>query len=278
MNKKVDYNDYGEVAERLSLKVETMRSLFLKSGNKCAFPDCSNPIYDGNGLVGERCHIEDALPGCRWNSSRTNEQNRQESNIVLFCRNHHVLTNDPNEYPAQRLREMKAIHENSVSKAEKEHLSPEKLADFHVTKKLFMQIHVDAVGEYIDAARSNLVIGKFLIFADLFRDYFTAPFAMFHDEKLEERFQSFYNTWDRLTEIGVIEGKDTSHPMVDRVRVNPKNRIESQETVEEHQYWADETDLVFRELLKYVHSKFPAFDFNQTNSYAWSQYLETHGD
>ena len=232
MSKTVVLNDHGEVPDRLEPKAETKRSLFLKSGNKCAFPDCNNPIYDGNGLVGERCHIEDAMPGGRWNSARTNEQNREESNLVLFCRNHHVLTNDPEEYPPDRLHEIKATHENAVADAEQTGLSPQELADFHVTKRLLMQIHVDAVGEYIKEARSNFVVGKYLIFYDLFHDYYTAPFVMFHDNELHDKFQKFYDAWARLVDIGTIEGKETTNPNVDRLRVDPKNPIETQAIID----------------------------------------------
>lgn len=278
MNETLVLNNHGEVPERKEPRAETKRALFEKSGNKCAFPDCNNPIYDGNGLVGERCHIEDALPGCRWNPARTNEQNREESNLILFCRIHHVGTNDPEEYPPERLREIKAAHENDVSNAEKEGLSAQELADFQVTKRLFMQLHVDAVGEYINEARSNYVIGKYLIFYDLFHAYFTAPFMMFHDDQLHVAFQEFYDAWKRLLDIGTIEAKETATPNVDRLRVDPKNRIETQEIIDEYQYWADESDATFRKLLKFIHAKFPGFDFGQTNGYAWSQYLETIGE
>ena len=278
MAETVVLNDHGEVPDRLEPKAETKRALFEKSGNECAFPDCTNPIYDGYTLVGERCHIEDALPGCRWNPARTNEQNREESNLVLFCRICHVSTNDPDEYSTARLREIKAAHEEAVVVREKQGLSPAEAADFQVTKRLFMQLHVDAVGEYINEARRNFVVGKYLIFYELFHVYFTAPFAMFHDEKLNGVFQEFYDAWGRLVDIGMIEEKDTATPNIGRVRVDPKNPIESQEVVDVYQYWADESDQTFRKLLKYIHAKFPSFDFRKTNGYAWSQYLESIGE
>ena len=38
---------------------KTMKSLFARSGNRCAFPDCYVPLVEENGIVtGEVCHIK----------------------------------------------------------------------------------------------------------------------------------------------------------------------------------------------------------------------------
>ena len=38
---------------------EVMRLLYAHSGNRCAYPDCTNPIFEDDGqLTGECCHIK----------------------------------------------------------------------------------------------------------------------------------------------------------------------------------------------------------------------------
>ena len=61
--------------KRLPPKLDVLRELYLKSGNQCAFPTCSERIIDSEGsLIGEICHIEAALPGGeRFNKDQTND-------------------------------------------------------------------------------------------------------------------------------------------------------------------------------------------------------------
>jgi len=70
-------------------------------------------MVNGNGIfIGEVCHIEAAeAGGQRFNPNRTNEQNRDISNLMLMCPNHHRETNDVNVFPVSRLLEIKSDHE-----------------------------------------------------------------------------------------------------------------------------------------------------------------------
>jgi hypothetical protein len=65
--------------------------LLLRSGNECAFPGCTHPIFnDEDELVAECCHIEAALPGGeRFNADQSNEQRRQYNNLLFMCNRHH---------------------------------------------------------------------------------------------------------------------------------------------------------------------------------------------
>lgn len=69
----------------------------------------------GDQLIGQVCHIEDAMPGGRWNPDRTNEDNRREANLMLMCYEHHVTTDDVDKYPTEKLVEMKRTHEQSIA-------------------------------------------------------------------------------------------------------------------------------------------------------------------
>lgn len=102
-----------EKAKRLNPLPETLRELFLKSGNCCAFPDCQRLMMNSDGIfIGQVCHIEGAEEGGeRFNPDRTNEERRHFSNLMLMCYEHHTITNDVLKYPVDVLRKMKADHE-----------------------------------------------------------------------------------------------------------------------------------------------------------------------
>lgn len=106
-----------EAAKRLPPTFTTLRDLFVHSGNQCAFPGCRRGLVNSKGQwVGEVCHIEAASPaGQRFNRAMTNEERRQRSNLMLMCHEHHVETNDVEEFPVRRLREIKASHEEAFS-------------------------------------------------------------------------------------------------------------------------------------------------------------------
>ncbi len=100
--------------KRLAPTSDTVRRLFLLSGNQCAFQGCNHSIITEDGTyVGELCHICAAEEGGeRFDHKQTNEDRRQFDNLLLLCRDHHVVTNDVVEYPVERMRKMKADHEN----------------------------------------------------------------------------------------------------------------------------------------------------------------------
>jgi hypothetical protein len=99
--------------KRLTPTAETVRRLFLLSGNQCAYPGCQHPIilYDGQ-YVGELCHICAAEEGGeRFDENQSNEDRRHFDNLMLMCHDHHVLTNNVIEYSPERMRTLKADHE-----------------------------------------------------------------------------------------------------------------------------------------------------------------------
>jgi hypothetical protein len=106
-----------EKAKRLTPKGDTLRELFLKSGNLCAFPGCGALMMDAEGeFIGQVCHIEAAEEdGERFNRRMTNERRRHISNLILMCYPHHQKTNDVSAYSVTRLQQMKADHERRFS-------------------------------------------------------------------------------------------------------------------------------------------------------------------
>lgn len=110
-----------ETAKRLAPKPETLRELFLKSGNLCAFPGCGQLMMDAEGtFIGQLCHIEAAEDGGeRFNAGMSNEDRRAASNLMLMCYPHHQKTNDVVAYPVEKLRQMKADHERRFSRPDR---------------------------------------------------------------------------------------------------------------------------------------------------------------
>lgn len=105
---------------RLAPTLPTLRALFARSGNICAYPGCTQElITKRNKFVAQVCHIEAAEPGGeRYNSASNDEQRRSLENLILLCYQHHVETDDVAEYPTARLKEMKRIHEDKCGQKE----------------------------------------------------------------------------------------------------------------------------------------------------------------
>ncbi|OCZ69742.1 hypothetical protein A9F99_09165 [Acinetobacter pittii] len=74
-------------------------------------------LFDlGGQFIGQVCHIEAAnKKGQRFNPRMTNEERRDFENLILLCANHHIITNDVNEFPVNVLKNMKAAHEQKFS-------------------------------------------------------------------------------------------------------------------------------------------------------------------
>ncbi|MFN0020550.1 MAG: hypothetical protein ACKVP0_20010 [Pirellulaceae bacterium] len=102
-----------EKVKRLTPLPETLRELFLKSGNCCAFPGCQRLMMNSEGVfIGQVCHIESAEEGGeRFNAAQTNEERRHFLNLMLMCYDHHTITNDVTKYTVAALHKMKADHE-----------------------------------------------------------------------------------------------------------------------------------------------------------------------
>lgn len=99
---------------------KTVRELYLKSGNLCAFPGCTQVMMNATGVfVGQVCHIEAAeLKGPRFNPKMSNEERRGAANLLLMCYPHHKITDDVKRYTVAVMRKMKADHEKRFTDVE----------------------------------------------------------------------------------------------------------------------------------------------------------------
>ena len=95
------------------------RKLFLRSGNRCAFPKCGRPLTadetadDPLVAIGEIAHIVAESPaGPRGASSLTPAERDRYENLVLLCPTHHALVDAQAEtYPVAWLHRVKREHE-----------------------------------------------------------------------------------------------------------------------------------------------------------------------
>lgn len=105
---------------RLAPKLEVLRTLFALSGNQCAFPGCTHPLISNKGtFIAEICHIEAANEGGeRYNPTQTDEERRSFDNLLLLCLAHHRETDDVDEFPMARLKQIKKDHEDQFRAAQ----------------------------------------------------------------------------------------------------------------------------------------------------------------
>lgn len=92
----------------------TLKTLFARSRNRCAFPDCSAPVAEDTGTVtAEICHIHALSPrGPRYNKSQTPEERNSAANLVLMCGRHHkIIDTETRKYTAAILLKIKQEHE-----------------------------------------------------------------------------------------------------------------------------------------------------------------------
>ena len=100
---------------RTPILQRTLKVLFARSMNQCAFPGCAATIVDPKEDVvyGEVCHIEGVEPGAaRHNPQREANTLNDNDNLILLCERHHKLVDaDPDKYTVQYLRQIKTAHE-----------------------------------------------------------------------------------------------------------------------------------------------------------------------
>ena len=109
---------------RRTYSPQTLKILFALSGNRCAYPDCTNRLIElatenSDALVvAQICHIHAVSPdGPRGEPSLTQEELNSPDNLILLCRNHHAVVDGQYEtYPAETLREWKQRLESEMER------------------------------------------------------------------------------------------------------------------------------------------------------------------
>ncbi len=89
--------------------------VFLKSGNKCAFPGCDNFLTDAHQVA----HIRSPKPNGPRHIPDWNYGNFDiEENLICLCPTHHdIIDKNVSQYPISALERIKHEHETKVANA-----------------------------------------------------------------------------------------------------------------------------------------------------------------
>ncbi len=111
----------------MSIGRTDLNALLLKSGNRCAFPNCPKVLFkDGDNPEdavnrSEIAHIvAQSEDGPRGKYPLPLEERDKESNLILLCEEHHHLVDDKSKVPfytVERLRQYKEDHEAKILEA-----------------------------------------------------------------------------------------------------------------------------------------------------------------
>lgn len=104
----------------MAISDRTRKILWGRSGNRCAH--CRRTLVEegtelsGESVVGDECHIIGERPTAARGALGVGRDDLDEyDNLILCCKVHHKLVDDqPETYPVEKLREMKAAHERWV--------------------------------------------------------------------------------------------------------------------------------------------------------------------
>ncbi len=96
--------------------------LCLKSGNRCALPDCHRVLVidgtqnDRESIIGVMAHIKGENPtAARYDPDMADKERNSYPNLLMICANcHKVIDDQPKTYTVERLSQIKAEHENWV--------------------------------------------------------------------------------------------------------------------------------------------------------------------
>ncbi|WP_121821682.1 HNH endonuclease signature motif containing protein [Halostella salina] len=95
----------------MTITQSTLKELWGASKNECAHPDCDMQLADpdGDGVIGEICHIQAQNEGGpRYDSSLDEEEVDSASNLILLCPTHHtVVDKNPEDYSSRVLESWK---------------------------------------------------------------------------------------------------------------------------------------------------------------------------
>ncbi|MBD5111293.1 MAG: HNH endonuclease [Ruminococcaceae bacterium] len=102
----------------MAIPNKIIKILYAKSGNICAFPQCTNPLSTGINHS-EIAHIVSPKKNGPRHIDGYNGGNYDvEENLILLCPiHHHQIDTSPEDYPIDLLQDIKKAHEEYVSRS-----------------------------------------------------------------------------------------------------------------------------------------------------------------
>jgi hypothetical protein len=137
------------------VSIRAQKTLWGRAAGRCSFPGCRVEVFfeeeaSDPTIIGENCHIiAENDGGPRTDSSWTSVQRNSYSNLILLCRNHHKIIDDPQNgernFPIGTLHEMKRSHETWVRQQ----------LDFDAEKQRDDEYYADIIDEWEHRVRLN---------------------------------------------------------------------------------------------------------------------------
>lgn len=109
----------------MAISDRTRKLLWGRSGGACAICQArltADPTHadDRHSVLGEECHITARSPGGPRYLPRLSTLLDEYENLILLCPTHHKLIDDqPAEYTADKIRQIKSSHEAQVAQTRK---------------------------------------------------------------------------------------------------------------------------------------------------------------
>lgn len=132
----------------MSASYPTKVLLAMRSGNKCAFPDCRKKLSaDGEksdpAVIGEAAHIYGENPGtdkkppsARFREDMIDEERNHYNNLIYLCPSCHTkIDKQEDDYPAEDLFQLKEEHESWVSSQLDQGMSEVTFAELEIAAK-----------------------------------------------------------------------------------------------------------------------------------------------
>ena len=180
---------------------DVMRLLYAHSGNRCAYPDCTNPIFEDDGqLTGECCHIKAFSPGGpRYDASQTDEERNGVDNLMLMCSRHHAIVDkNVDRYTVEVLQEYKQMHEEKYS-AETLRLTEEQLRYLQMSSDNFWKRIERIDQEEEDLADLKMKVEESESIEDLLEDVKNEIYAI--NDIIDDIISADYKLIDNIRDI-----------------------------------------------------------------------------
>lgn len=126
--------EYAKESSSMAIKQKDIKLLWGRSGNRCAICKVEltqdKTIVEASFTLGEQAHIVGEKAGsARSQSPLTADQRNSYHNLILLCPNHHTeIDNNEDDWPVEKLFQIKSEHELWVNETLSETVDQFKIA------------------------------------------------------------------------------------------------------------------------------------------------------
>jgi len=215
-----------------NIPLKQQKLVCLKSGNRCAMPDCRKElVLDGTkndppAIIGKIAHIKGEKPKAeRYDPNMTPEERNSYENLILVCGDCHTkIDNQPNTYTAEKLYHIKKEHENWIFESTKNEIVNVTFAELSIITKYLISGQYAYSGNITivppeDKIKKNNLSGKVkvsittgMIQAKQVADYINQSPDINFGERLK---QGFVDKYEQLKNEENIDGDDLFNALFD---------------------------------------------------------------